>query len=764
MLTQTVQPPLVDQVVESVVGVVPTALRGALQALESASAGAAVEADADAVRQFEAARGEVVRALRAWARPDKKHPLWAKVRAVVVQVVSQGWLELAPSVEVSAAVSLKSWGELGALLLSTPSWRLATVAPLADVPDEWWGAYASWLLATPRAFAQPGEADALARLHERGVVELARWVDRNPGSSAVKAAVEAYLTVADPAVLALSSLNIRTAVEARARILTRCFGGKPGDFTPFPLPRAGRRLRVGLVAEDFGPHGATYRVLPLFEHLDPERFEVVLFVATEGDSKVEKHMRSRAKRSELLAYAQSDRLAQLRAAELDVAVFAGALDLRTEGAGRLALHRVAALQVCTELAGATTGLPEMDLFISGELGEPEGATALYRERLALLAGPAQVFNFEADQAAATQEWDKASLGIPDSAVVFTSAADYRRITPETWQAWVQLLLRAPEARLVLQPFTQGMPSEAVTTRFALRCEAELTARGIDSERVLISTLPLDNRADVRRLLQVGEVYLDSLPCSDPEGVAHALAAGLPVVATEGAALRTRAGASLARAAGLAALVATDANAYVEIAAGLAGDAYRRQELASALAVTMEKMPLFLDTLARSDAFASVLDNAFDEVVERGLPAFKSGNAPLRPDALLALDGPARHRLGVELLDAGRNARAVDYLMAALAHDNGTAVLWYDVARALRANGQNKDAIQALESALRLDEGMRDGWRMLAELADAVGMTELADDARAMIAQLTAASAAAAPKGLRLNLGGKLGQVRTTAGN
>lgn len=764
MLTQTVQPPLADQVVESVVGVVPAALRGALLDLESLSVGEAAEADAAGLASFAAARGEVVRALRAWVRPDKKHPLWAQVRGVVAQVVANRWLELAPALDATAPVSLKSWGELGALLLSTPSWRVATVAPLAEVPDEWWGAYASWLLATPSGFSRPGEADALARHHERGLAELARWVERNPGSAAVKAAVQAYLNVADPAALALSSLNLRTMAEARAKILTRSFGGKPGDFTPFPLARAGRRLRVGVVAQDFGPHGATYRVLPLFEHLDPERFEVVLFAADEGDSKIEHHCRAKAARVERLAYDHDSRLAQLRAGELDVALFTGSLDIRAEGVGRLALHRVAALQVCTEQTGATTGLPEMDLFISGELGEPEGAEALYRERLALLAGPAQTFNFEADQAAATQEWTKAALGIPEDAVVFASAADYRRITPATWAAWIQLLLKAPDARLVLQPFTQCMPSEAVSTQFAVRCEAELKSHGIDPDRVLISTLPLDNRADVRRLLQVGEVYLDSVPCSDGEGVAHGLAAGLPVVAIEGGSLRTRAGASLARAAGLDTLIAHDAEAYVEIAAGLASDASRRQELANALVVTMEKMPVFLDCLGRSDAFGAVLENAFDEVVARGLPAFKAGRAPLRPDAILALDGPARYRMGLDLLENGRTARAVDYLMAALAQDNGTALLWYDVARALRANGQIADAIQALEAGLRLDGSMRDAWRMLAELADAAGMSDLADDARGVIAQLSATTAAAAPKGLRLNLGGKLGQVRSSAAN
>ncbi|HKB92246.1 MAG TPA: tetratricopeptide repeat protein, partial [Opitutaceae bacterium] len=89
---------------------------------------------------------------------------------------------------------------------------------------------------------------------------------------------------------------------------------------------------------------------------------------------------------------------------------------------------------------------------------------------------------------------------------------------------------------------------------------------------------------------------------------------------------------------------------------------------------------------------------------------------------------ARALLGRALLSAGNTKRAVDYLLAATQQTPSIAELWFDLAGALRQDRQMPNAVQALETSLRLDSKRLDAWLMLTELAKNVGADELARDA------------------------------------
>jgi tetratricopeptide (TPR) repeat protein len=155
---------------------------------------------------------------------------------------------------------------------------------------------------------------------------------------------------------------------------------------------------------------------------------------------------------------------------------------------------------------------------------------------------------------------------------------------------------------------------------------------------------------------------------------------------------------------------------------------------------MKHGPIFLDSLAASDVFGNLLETAFDEIAECGAAAFRRRRTPLRARQRAVLTRDERRRYGNELLTQGLPARAVTYLLSALQQDDGTAGLWLDVAKALRANGQHNDAMSALQSALQLDEAMLDGWTLFAEMAAQVGHDELAEQARGVIRQLRQAGA------------------------
>ena len=97
----------------------------------------------------------------------------------------------------------------------------------------------------------------------------------------------------------------------------------------------------------------------------------------------------------------------------------------------------------------------------------------------------------------------------------------------------------------------------------------MAEHGVASERLLVSTEKFASRSDVKELLAVGDVYLDSFPFGGVNSLVDPLELGIPVIAWEGETFRARMGAALLRSLGLEDLVATNETHYREIAAALA---------------------------------------------------------------------------------------------------------------------------------------------------------------------------------------------------
>lgn len=657
------------------------------------------------------------------------------------------------------------WPGVLAAALLVPAWQWDGAPALETLPEGLWGSYAAWLFAPLQRFTAPGQTARYAAHNLRRAEELARWVGRNRGSAAVAAALAAYLKTVSDVPLYFHDGNLRRHSELRGQILTRALALRPYLQEIPPAPRAGRRLRVGFVNRHFGPQTETYTTLPTFEHLDPARFEVVLFYLYPSDSALARHCLSRAAESYRLPKDLEAQLALLRASGLDAVVFGTNVTGTINEITRLALHRVAPLQVVNNSSCITTGLPEIDLYVSGTLTETADAPAQFTERLALLPGPAHAFNYEADRQEPTTTWTRAALGLPEEAVVFASAANYFKIIPEMQHAWARLLAAVPGSRLLVHPFNPNWSSRYPIERFCAEFDRVLAEHGVARERLIVSTVKFPSRTDVKELLRLGDLYLDSYPFGGVNSLVDPLEIGTPVVAWEGDAFRSRMGAALLRSLGLDELVATDGEEYARIALELAADPARRVRVSATIRARMERLPLFLDTLAASDAFGDLLETAYDELCARGRKKFRGTRTPLRaaPEesavettlaaaraalgegdlpaasaharAALRIDAAqpeARHLLGRALLAEGDARRATAYLLAAVQHREGDAGLWFDLSRALRATRQMPQAIETLEASLRLDGTNIDGWLMLAELASAVRATDLVEEvARAL---------------------------------
>jgi predicted O-linked N-acetylglucosamine transferase (SPINDLY family)/Flp pilus assembly protein TadD len=595
--------------------------------------------------------------------------------------------------------------------------------------------------------------------------QLARVAAANRGSSAVRAALATYLAIGNCIPIYFANDSLKRHYELRGRILAAAAGPSRAEICE-PLPRFGRRLRVGFVNRHFGPQTETYTTLPMFEQLDPTRFDVALFVHQSTDTAVEIHARSRVGEFHVLAGDVALQVETLRAAALDVVVFGTNVTAVTNEVTLLALHRVAPLQVVNNSSCTTTGLPEIDLYVSGTTTESSEASAHFSERLGLVAGPSHAFNYEADRAEPTTRWTRTALGLPEDAIVFVTAANYFKIIPEMQHAWARLLAAVPDSHLLIHPFNPNWSSSYPICRFTAELESVLAAHGVASSRLVLSSHRFPSRADVKALLDVGDVYLDTFPFGGVNSLVDPLELGMPVVTWEGTTFRSRMGAALLRSLGLTELVATSENDYLAIAARLAGDQESRAAFTARIRSAMETTPVFLDSLAASDGFGALLETAYDEIANVGREAFRRERTPLRAAPVgeaTTLAAGEDHLQGGRILEAietarellgqdpasveirklmgralsadGQHERAVVYLLAALQRGGDDPMLWYHLARALQKSGRGDETLQAVEGCLRAGPRCLDGWLMLAELASQAGNESLLDEALAMARQV-----------------------------
>ena len=706
---------------------------------------------AERLQKFLEARRGAASAASSLARSDIHKPITQTALETIRKLSASGVHDRPVSPEDAALAhgyAGQGWPGLLAAMMLVPAWQWPFAPALESVPDWLWGDYAAWLFAAPQGFAASGHADAYANHVLRRLDELFRWVDRNAGSTVVRSALHAYVQTANSIPLYFSQESLKRHAELRGRLLFRAFAHNAGLYDRFLEPRTGRRLRVGFVNRHFGPQTETYTTLPSFEHLDPERFEVLLFEHHTNNSPLENHCKRHASAFHLLPQDLTAQVVQLREAHLDVVVFGTNVTAVCNEVTLLALQRVAPLQVVNNSSCVTTGFHNIDLYVSGTLTESADAASHFTERLGLLPGPAHAFNYEADRQEPSVPLTRATFGIPAEATLFVTAANYYKIIPEMQEAWAQLLASVPGSRLLVHPFNPNWSSSYPIKRFRAEFDRVLATHGVSADRLVLSTQRFPSRADVKTLVALGDVYLDTFPFGGVNSLVDPLECGVPPVVWQGETFRSRMGAALLRCLGLEELIAPNLGAYLDVTRKLASNTTWRTEIQQRIKASMSRTPLFLDTLAASDAFGSLLEMAYDELVLSGPEAFRNDRTPLKAedvgDASTALAAAtylfeagieneaasqarrvlaaqpaspeARHLLGAALLRQDKAEIAVRYLLAAVEHSENNAALWHDLAIALRRSGRIAEAFQALQSCLQLNPTSVDIWLMIGDWA------------------------------------------------
>ncbi len=517
--------------------------------------------------------------------------------------------------------SVPSGHILAAMLYCRPDHAITAFLD-RQVPDWLYGVFTAFLVIEPIFF---GDATAFRNYcaFAKQVVQYARNVvsERHGATSGLtpKAQVTAltFATFSCPIHPYFGDGDLKDFSENRAYILEQNARatGLPLDYAPPPRPLDRKKIRIGILKPHFSSQTETFATLPVFEHLDRNQFEIGLYALEAARNDLERYCASRADRMLLLPRTPRDQAAAIRGERLDVLFFGSNLTAGMDACTVLALHRLAPIQMTSICCPVTTGFTNMDYYVAGDILAPSSRMqSQFREKLINVPGSGICFSFGPEQTGATKPVDRQQLGIPADAIMFISGANYFKITPEVREGWASIISRVPKSVLVLYPFNPNWSGRYNTEPFIADIRQRFVQCGLAENQLRILD-PLPGRADIKALLRLADVYLDSYPYGGATSLIDTLEASLPPVVTEGDSLRFRQAPSMLRELQVPQLIANSVNAYIELACRLGNDSSLRQQLRKEIQNNMKKNPAFLDSGTYSQKMAQVFQSLYERKIQ-----------------------------------------------------------------------------------------------------------------------------------------------------
>lgn len=343
----------------------------------------------------------------------------------------------------------------------------------------------------------------------------------------------------------------------------------PGLFAPRKPRARGAKLRVGFLSHFFFNCTAGRYFSSWVTHLDREKFDTVVYYTNEWMADDTRKIASAAGSFRhrpgrpLLTLAQ-----EVLADDLDVLVYPE-LGMHPDTFA-LAGLRLAPVQCAGWGHPDTTGLPNIDWFISCAEMEPEGAQAHYTEKLALLPGLGTRYAIPQRDATGT----RADFGLPEDRTIYLVPQSLFKIHPDNDELIAAILSRDDGGVALF--FAAG--HEALTQRFAGRLAGAFEKHGLDIHRHAIFLRSNIPHPTYLKLNELCDVMIDTLHWSGGNTSLDALASGLPVVTTPGKLMRGRQSRAMLEIVGVPELVARDREELVAMAVRIGRDPHERRAL------------------------------------------------------------------------------------------------------------------------------------------------------------------------------------------
>jgi glycosyltransferase involved in cell wall biosynthesis len=362
----------------------------------------------------------------------------------------------------------------------------------------------------------------------------------------------------------------------------------------------GGKIRIGFVSCELRNHTVTRYFSEWIVGLDAQRFDVQCWHLGLVADSVTEDFRAQVSAFHHLPEASVSALAQsIRDAQLDVLVY---LDVGMDSRPQmLAALRLAPVQCAAYGHPVTTGLRNVDWFLSGDAMEPTNAQSHYRERLHRLPALGVVPKRPPPPGDGT--WLPREVDRP----LVLCLQSLFKLTPE-FDVAIARIAAATDAKILFFEF----PAE-FSERLRDRLRVTFDRHGLDLNRH-VDVLARRTYPEYLGGIAAADLVLDSTGFSGGATSLDALSVGTPVVTLEGEFMRGRQTAGMLRLLNVDELITSSFDEYVELSARLCSDKERRDELRQRLRA---RAGILFDANEVIPALESFFERVTNEVAVQG---------------------------------------------------------------------------------------------------------------------------------------------------
>lgn len=488
-----------------------------------------------------------------------------------------------------------------AVMLYCHAYQVPLKYEFVRIPQWFLKEYLEFVFYDPDHFHETGAVDSYYHHLQQLTTSLQIGISRDPNSQFWQDIATFFAQRLNTTFLYCGSENLKDIFTKRADIMEFALRAKGYkiDYAFSELPLNRKKICLGVILNVLAALPESLSTIPVFEFLDRNKFEIILYVLGTIGHPLEQYCETRVDRLVKLPSDLSSQVQTIRADELDIVFFGRSATDTADNYVYLTLHRLGRIQVTYFVSPSTTGMRNMDYYISGSLMEiPQGAQEHYREQLLVLDGPGFCFSFNTEPDTPAVKPDRKSIHVPDESVIFMSGASSFKIIPELRETWAKIIAAVPNSVLVIYPsHSDQYLHNKLSSVFA--------KYGIKKDRLII--LKIRGRSNVKECLKLGDVYLQAYQAPGSISAIEALEVGLPTVIMDGDVMRFRMQAALLRALEIPDLIANSEETYIQLAVALGTNSELRKRKSEQIKQRMQCNPEFLDSRTYSMKMGSLFE-------------------------------------------------------------------------------------------------------------------------------------------------------------
>jgi len=319
-----------------------------------------------------------------------------------------------------------------------------------------------------------------------------------------------------------------------------------------------RRLRIGFLSAYFWEHTIGKLMRGIIENFSHDLFEVVVFRLPGRRDDMSEALESAADKVVQLYKTLETDQSVIAGEELDILFYPDiGMDPYTYF---LSFARLAPVQAITWGHPDTTGIANIDYFISSDLLEEAGSEDQYTEQLSKLS---LLPTYYVRPQAPEKIYQRADFGLAEKGAHYVCPQTLFKFHPSFDSIIGELLTRDPDGYLVLiDDGKGGYWNDLISQRIGRFCPGVV-------DRVIF--VPRMDNEKFLSLLMLADALLDIPTFSGGNSSQEAFAMGAPIVTLPGDFMRSRVTAGCYKQMGLRDLIATNPDEYVALALTLAHD-------------------------------------------------------------------------------------------------------------------------------------------------------------------------------------------------